>query len=645
MDYTIDYYHILQVGINASKEELKAAYRRLAKLHHPDKNPNDPGSAARFHLVQEAYEVLSNEVKRHVYDEYRREEEPESKAQGNNKSKEKSTNGKSSGPSSRTYTQTRKKWQEKRIYLFGRINVKFQGKPSIMESFMANREQDYHIFPTITLVTIQSSGIYRNGPTKDYEKAYSTAELFAIPLSQPLRCQLDVAGVIEEYELTIHDLRIKKPVILNITKHEQDNFGELVGDFYGYIVHRYEEDVIETFTEYFGPTGKVETMEKAGVVFTRQEFYNKDGSRYWSEWGIIKSADPKNHAKWKSKAYATESQAGASLWSYIKWAIFFLILLLIWPKMIVLFFGLFLVFWLIKLFMLLARPMASGIYRLGSLLFMLFLFSCMAAFFSPSKVPSNGRNSEYQPPETLKMPIENNNNDSIITHLVNWDDYNGKNYQVTLRILQSDVNASHQEHQSIPINHLSTMDAGTIYKQLIQIDSGKLTNVYQVFDSVAKANRLNESQEAKMIVSCIQSMPYYLIVERSCSSNYNDEFIRNYLQHCQNDCCLGNIKYGVQSPAEFIGDLKGDCDTRALVLFDILSKLGYDVALLTSEKYQHALIAVHFKNDHIPNGSAMPIMGNNYYLWETTSAGHQVGELPEAINNLQYWTISLIHHQ
>src|SRR2546428_12844872 len=65
-----DYYEVLGVSRTASAEELKRAYRKLALQFHPDRNPNDPQSEARFKEVNEAYEVLSDESKRQRYDSF-----------------------------------------------------------------------------------------------------------------------------------------------------------------------------------------------------------------------------------------------------------------------------------------------------------------------------------------------------------------------------------------------------------------------------------------------------------------------------------------------------------------------------------------------------------------------------------------------
>lgn len=65
-----DYYEVLGVSKTASADEIKKAYRKLAKQNHPDLNPNDKEAEARFKEANEAYEVLSDSDKRARYDQY-----------------------------------------------------------------------------------------------------------------------------------------------------------------------------------------------------------------------------------------------------------------------------------------------------------------------------------------------------------------------------------------------------------------------------------------------------------------------------------------------------------------------------------------------------------------------------------------------
>lgn len=64
-----DYYYFLGVSPDASYEDIKKSYRKLSLKYHPDKNENDDFFADRFREIQEAYEILSDEVKRKSYDQ------------------------------------------------------------------------------------------------------------------------------------------------------------------------------------------------------------------------------------------------------------------------------------------------------------------------------------------------------------------------------------------------------------------------------------------------------------------------------------------------------------------------------------------------------------------------------------------------
>ena len=72
MPQTKDLYDTLGVDEDASKDEIKKAYRKLARKHHPDRNPDDPNAEEKFKEIQKAYSILSDEEKRQQYDAQRR---------------------------------------------------------------------------------------------------------------------------------------------------------------------------------------------------------------------------------------------------------------------------------------------------------------------------------------------------------------------------------------------------------------------------------------------------------------------------------------------------------------------------------------------------------------------------------------------
>jgi len=314
--------------------------------------------------------------------------------------------------------------------------------------------------------------------------------------------------------------------------------------------------------------------------------------------------------------------------------------------------GIFLIFLVLLALIWLARLLNSFRGLIGVIGFLFFLFAIWAAIEGGRRAGGGGVVRSPQPSyDTLKTseePVIQDNQDGsidqLITHDIQWKDYDSTAYQARLSILRSEVNSSAATHEGL--QYIPETSLAPVYNQLIGMDDNKLGRVVNTFDSIRKSRQLDQIAFANMVVSCIQSVPYFLVVDQSCNAEqYQNAFITQYLNQCNADCCIGYAKYGVRSPAEFIGDLKGDCDTRAMIIYAVLKKFNYDVAILTSMYYQHALIAVAFDQYPVGESVLIPIRNKNYLLWETTQAGFRAGDIPEAYRDLDRWTVDLLHEK
>lgn len=235
--------------------------------------------------------------------------------------------------------------------------------------------------------------------------------------------------------------------------------------------------------------------------------------------------------------------------------------------------------------------------------------------------------------DTLQKPKR----DSIITRFRSWKDYNGKNYEGKYQIRVSDFNKAHYYKNNLNLNQNSTNSYDKVVYNLKEFDKNSFNSLYNLFDSIGKSNRLNKIKFAEMIVTFVQDIPYALVLDDDCDASlYNDRFTRNYLLNHTGECD-GYQQFGINTPVEFLTNLKGDCDTRTLLLYTIFSHYNYDVALMSSEFYGHSIIGINLPI----NGIAYTYNNQRYVLWETTAPNCKPGIIPNEISNLNNWRISL----
>jgi len=261
----------------------------------------------------------------------------------------------------------------------------------------------------------------------------------------------------------------------------------------------------------------------------------------------------------------------------------------------------------------------------------------IATLFKNNNGSSKSRWENVPPsPEPIFESDTLNSYDSVVRVSVNWMDYKGNLFKGSYTLKKQDIQLSEQNLNNIPVyanNHF-----GRVYKQLYKNDKEGLSSLFNMLDSIKNANNLSRIEFAEAVVSMIQAQEYVLILEIGCASPmaYNDREIQAMLR--SGIKCDGEYLYGVKTPLKFASDLKGDCDTRTLLLYTIFKHFNYDVAILNSEYYKHSILGLNLPNQ---KGSFKSYQGRKYYFWETTSKGFKLGELPRENRNINFWNVVL----
>ena len=225
-----------------------------------------------------------------------------------------------------------------------------------------------------------------------------------------------------------------------------------------------------------------------------------------------------------------------------------------------------------------------------------------------------------------------------LTHKLSWKDNKSKKYSSTFRVRKDFYHLSRLSRKRLEPSQVSfTGYYREVYQNLLIQDRGYLNEILSMYLSIGKRQKLNRKAFADMIVTSIQNIPYYLIHElshREADRQFGG-FVSQY--HRSGGPCLDQIKFGIQSPTEFMGNFKGDCDTRSLLLYYVLSEFGYKVMVLGSERYSHAILAISGNYRGLHKRSK----GIKYYAWETTAVGYVPGTLNPDCNDMNYWKVIL----
>ncbi|WP_232729108.1 hypothetical protein [Ulvibacter sp. MAR_2010_11] len=218
----------------------------------------------------------------------------------------------------------------------------------------------------------------------------------------------------------------------------------------------------------------------------------------------------------------------------------------------------------------------------------------------------------------------------------NWKDNYGNDYSGSLTIRERDF-FNLKDHIKRYAPPKGGNFWGSLYDYIDRTDTPSLDLVLSTFAAINAEKQLNQMEFAEMVVSCIQDIPYSFVFENQCyPASYYEDSIKKILQKCP-ECCIGNVLYGIQNPVSFLHNLKGDCDTRTVLIYSILKHFNYDVAIVNSDFYRHSVIGINLP----ASGLTKIHNGKKYILWETTAKFFEVGYLSPGWDDVNYWDVVL----
>ncbi len=221
--------------------------------------------------------------------------------------------------------------------------------------------------------------------------------------------------------------------------------------------------------------------------------------------------------------------------------------------------------------------------------------------------------------------------DSAILHQRIWEDYQDREFKILYYLHPDTVSNAHTFKQNLKVKAPFWQN---VYASLIHQDSLPLLTFQKALAQVIKKEKPSSMGFANAVVSFVQDIPYTLITNDDCN-NPRDPLVKDYVR--KGIPCSGLQPFGIMTPVEFLATLEGDCDSRTVLSFLLLSQYGYDVAILNSDFYRHSILGVNLP----AIGNYLDWRGTKFYTWETTAKNMRLGELNPELNNMKHWKIIL----
>jgi hypothetical protein len=230
--------------------------------------------------------------------------------------------------------------------------------------------------------------------------------------------------------------------------------------------------------------------------------------------------------------------------------------------------------------------------------------------------------------EVLTSCIEQSTTDGMATvhHWRTWEEYGwNETYCADYFMTDDDVAQAASFRNNLLINEeLGAFEMWQeLYHELYVNARMRLRHLEDSLMSAGTGKNLDRPAFARMVVAFVQDIPYEYVLSEGCEGKQG--------------LCNPDVAYGIYSPVEFMYHLKGDCDTRTVLLYTLLKNFGYSPVIINSLEYRHSMLALDLPS----SGDDFLYKGRRYAYWETTNVGWLPGMLPPEMNNKTYWQVAL----
>jgi hypothetical protein len=207
------------------------------------------------------------------------------------------------------------------------------------------------------------------------------------------------------------------------------------------------------------------------------------------------------------------------------------------------------------------------------------------------------------------------------TLVIEWDwlDFSGAQNHIEFNILQEDYEKAVSYREGLELDDYFSQSQ--LYFDLMEVSNSPIDSMVKALSRGIKEKNLSGLNALNYVVNAVQFPTYTKVTGGEDCPCF--DMGRNWTNRCEpledgTGCCNSITPFAVFSPAEFIVQKTGDCDTKALVAYALLSRMGYKVAVLTGDKPAHAMLGVTSINP-VMHTEVVNSKGRIYYPWEVTT--------------------------